>query len=103
MDSSDRIEKPLNTDLWRSLCWEDASGLQIITICSHLSCFIASFYGDGYVHLRAVEASVQTLLHVRFRTSTQTGLLFLASGRRDFLLLELISGHMQVKTKVQDN
>lgn len=76
---------------------------QIIIVCSHLSCFIASFYGDGYIHLRTVEASVQTLLHVRFRTSTQTGLLFLASGRRDFLLLELISGHMQVKTKAQDN
>ncbi|KAM9338003.1 chondroitin sulfate proteoglycan 4-like [Symphorus nematophorus] len=56
-----------------------------------------SFYGDGYIHLRTVEASVQTLLHVRFRTSSQAGLLFLAAGRRDFLLLELISGRLQVR------
>lgn len=57
----------------------------------------ASFYGDSYIHLRTVEASVQTSLHVRFRTSSQAGLLFLAVGSRDFLLLELISGHLQVK------
>ncbi|KAM3600638.1 uncharacterized protein V6R79_026433 [Siganus canaliculatus] len=56
-----------------------------------------SFYGDGYIHLRTVEASIQTLLHVRFRTSSQTGMLFLAAGRRDFLLLELISGRLQVR------
>ncbi|KAE8284920.1 Chondroitin sulfate proteoglycan 4 [Larimichthys crocea] len=56
-----------------------------------------SFYGDGYIHLRTVEASNQTLLHVRFRTSSQVGLLFLAAGRRDFLLLELISGRLQVR------
>ncbi|XP_059214410.1 chondroitin sulfate proteoglycan 4-like [Centropristis striata] len=56
-----------------------------------------SFYGDGYIHLRTVEASIQTLLHVRFRTSSQAGMLFLAAGRRDFLLLELISGRLQVR------
>lgn len=57
---------------------------------------VVSFYGDGYIHLRTMEASIQTLLHVRFRTSSQTGLLFLAAGGRDFLLLELISGRLQV-------
>ncbi|XP_035524183.1 chondroitin sulfate proteoglycan 4-like [Morone saxatilis] len=56
-----------------------------------------SFYGDGYIHLRTVEASIQTVLHVRFRTSSQSGLLFLAAGRRDYLLLELISGRLQVR------
>uniref|UniRef100_A0A3Q3LFQ3 Chondroitin sulfate proteoglycan 4-like n=1 Tax=Mastacembelus armatus TaxID=205130 RepID=A0A3Q3LFQ3_9TELE len=56
-----------------------------------------SFYGDGYIHLRTVEASVQTLVNIRFRTSSEAGLLFLATGRRDFLLLELISGCLQVR------
>uniref|UniRef100_H3D6R5 Laminin G domain-containing protein n=1 Tax=Tetraodon nigroviridis TaxID=99883 RepID=H3D6R5_TETNG len=56
-----------------------------------------SFYGDGYIHLRTTEASVQTSLQLRFRTSSQAGLLFLAVGSRDFLLLELISGHLQVR------
>ncbi|GLD55148.1 chondroitin sulfate proteoglycan 4-like protein [Lates japonicus] len=73
---------------------------------AHLSLFLlistgqvygVSFYGDGYIHLRTVEASVQTMLHVRFRTSSQAGLLFLAAGPRDFLLLELISGRLQVR------
>uniref|UniRef100_A0A3Q3JC71 Laminin G domain-containing protein n=1 Tax=Monopterus albus TaxID=43700 RepID=A0A3Q3JC71_MONAL len=58
-----------------------------------------SFYGDGYIHLQTVEASIQTLLHVRFRTSNQAGLLFLAAGPRDFLLLELTSGHLQVSER----
>ncbi|XP_019937105.2 chondroitin sulfate proteoglycan 4-like isoform X1 [Paralichthys olivaceus] len=56
-----------------------------------------SFYGDGYIRLRTAEASVQNSLHVRFRTSSQAGLLFLAAGHRDFLLLELISGFLQVR------
>ncbi|KAJ0015474.1 hypothetical protein NQD34_009094, partial [Periophthalmus magnuspinnatus] len=56
-----------------------------------------SFYGDGYIHLRTVESSVQTTVHVRFRTSSPTGLLFLAAGTRDFLLVELISGCLQVR------
>ncbi|KAM9841260.1 chondroitin sulfate proteoglycan 4-like [Aulostomus maculatus] len=56
-----------------------------------------SFYGDGFIHLRTTGASTQMLLHVRFRTSSQNGLLFLAVGHRDFLLLELISGSLQVR------
>uniref|UniRef100_A0A3B5LFX8 Laminin G domain-containing protein n=1 Tax=Xiphophorus couchianus TaxID=32473 RepID=A0A3B5LFX8_9TELE len=41
--------------------------------------------------------SIQTLIHVRFHTSSQSGLLLLAAGQRDFLLLELISGRLQVR------
>uniref|UniRef100_A0AAV2J0C1 Laminin G domain-containing protein n=1 Tax=Knipowitschia caucasica TaxID=637954 RepID=A0AAV2J0C1_KNICA len=56
-----------------------------------------SFYGDGYIHLRTVESSVQTSVHIRFRTSAPSGLLFVAAGDRDFLLVELISGHLQIR------
>ncbi|XP_068609341.1 chondroitin sulfate proteoglycan 4-like [Brachionichthys hirsutus] len=56
-----------------------------------------SFYGDGHIHLRTNESSIQTLLHVRFQTSSPAGLLFLAAGGRDFVLLELISGCLQVR------
>ncbi|XP_041667302.1 chondroitin sulfate proteoglycan 4-like [Cheilinus undulatus] len=59
-----------------------------------------SFFGDGYIHLRTEEASIETVLHVRFRTSSQTGLLFLAAGHRDFLLLELTSGRLQVRLEL---
>uniref|UniRef100_A0A3P9NFA6 Chondroitin sulfate proteoglycan 4-like n=1 Tax=Poecilia reticulata TaxID=8081 RepID=A0A3P9NFA6_POERE len=44
-----------------------------------------------------LEKSIQTLIHVRFHTSSQSGLLLLAAGQRDFLLLELISGCLQVR------
>ncbi|KAM4720133.1 chondroitin sulfate proteoglycan 4-like isoform 2-T2 [Anableps anableps] len=59
--------------------------------------YAVSFYGNGYIHLRTIEKSIQTLIHVRFHTSSQSGLLFLAAGQRDFLLLELISGRLQVR------
>ncbi|XP_029372421.1 chondroitin sulfate proteoglycan 4-like [Echeneis naucrates] len=71
--------------------------LFVLLLISTGQVYGVSFYGDGYIHLRTVEASVQTLLHVRFRTSSQTGLLFLAAGNRDFLVVELISGRLQVR------
>uniref|UniRef100_A0A8C7IRS3 Chondroitin sulfate proteoglycan 4ba n=1 Tax=Oncorhynchus kisutch TaxID=8019 RepID=A0A8C7IRS3_ONCKI len=57
----------------------------------------ASFYGDGYVQLKAVESSNRNSLRVRFRTSSPHGLLFLAADHTDYLLLELNSGCLQVK------
>ncbi|XP_030623766.1 chondroitin sulfate proteoglycan 4-like [Chanos chanos] len=57
----------------------------------------ASFYGDGFVHLKTEESSSRTSLHVRFRTNRPTGLLFLAAGETDFLWVELHSGLIQVR------
>uniref|UniRef100_A0A8C4F5Y6 Laminin G domain-containing protein n=1 Tax=Dicentrarchus labrax TaxID=13489 RepID=A0A8C4F5Y6_DICLA len=74
-----------------------AADLFLLLLISTGQVYGVSFYGDGYIHLRTVEASIQTVLHVRFRTSSQSGLLFLAAGRRDYLLLELISGRLQVR------
>lgn len=62
-------------------------------------CLAASFFGDSYVHQRMAEVSSDTSLHIRFRTSAQAGLLFLAAGRRDFLLLDMVSGRLQVKKR----
>ncbi|XP_026153223.1 chondroitin sulfate proteoglycan 4-like [Mastacembelus armatus] len=74
-----------------------AAVLFLLLLISKGHVYGVSFYGDGYIHLRTVEASVQTLVNIRFRTSSEAGLLFLATGRRDFLLLELISGCLQVR------
>ncbi|KAJ8380464.1 hypothetical protein SKAU_G00012420 [Synaphobranchus kaupii] len=41
-------------------------------------------------------SSTHTSLHIRFRTSSPNGLLFLAAGQTDYLLLELFSGLLQV-------
>uniref|UniRef100_A0A672L5K8 Si:dkeyp-41f9.3 n=1 Tax=Sinocyclocheilus grahami TaxID=75366 RepID=A0A672L5K8_SINGR len=60
----------------------------------------ASFYGDGLVHLKAVELSSQTSFHVRFRTSRPSGLLFLAAGETNFLWVGLHSGRVQVQIQL---
>ncbi|XP_033475924.2 chondroitin sulfate proteoglycan 4 [Epinephelus lanceolatus] len=69
--------------LWWSLLLELASG--------------ASFYGDGFVQLKATESSDHNTLRIRFRTSSTNGLLFLAAGKTDHFLLELHAGRLQLK------
>ncbi|NXQ89666.1 CSPG4 protein, partial [Nyctibius grandis] len=56
-----------------------------------------SFYGDSFVELNMVEASSQTSLQLRFRTSKPHGLLFLAAGKKDYCLMELCSGNLQLR------
>ncbi|NXW10328.1 CSPG4 protein, partial [Fregetta grallaria] len=55
-----------------------------------------SFYGDSFVEFNMAEASSQTSLQLRFRTSKPHGLLFLAAGKKDYCLMELRSGGLQV-------
>uniref|UniRef100_A0AAR2KHD5 Laminin G domain-containing protein n=1 Tax=Pygocentrus nattereri TaxID=42514 RepID=A0AAR2KHD5_PYGNA len=62
--------------------------------------FTASFYGDGFVQLKTVESSNKNSLHVRFRTSSPDGLLFLAAGENDFLWVALHSGRIQVRIEL---
>uniref|UniRef100_G3NL98 Chondroitin sulfate proteoglycan 4ba n=1 Tax=Gasterosteus aculeatus aculeatus TaxID=481459 RepID=G3NL98_GASAC len=57
----------------------------------------ASFYGDGFVQLKAAESSDRNTLRVRFRTSSAGGLLFLAAGQTHYFLLELHAGRLQLK------
>uniref|UniRef100_A0A8C8CT71 Laminin G domain-containing protein n=1 Tax=Oncorhynchus tshawytscha TaxID=74940 RepID=A0A8C8CT71_ONCTS len=65
-----------------------------------LSLSLSSFYGDGYVQLKTVESSNRNSLRVRFRTSSPHGLLFLAAGHTDYLLVELNAGRLQVKLEL---
>ncbi|XP_062873556.1 chondroitin sulfate proteoglycan 4 [Trichomycterus rosablanca] len=60
----------------------------------------ASFYGDGFVQVKITDSSRNNRLHVRFRTSSQSGLIFLAVGQSDYLLLELNSGRLQAKLDI---
>ncbi|XP_037113803.1 chondroitin sulfate proteoglycan 4 isoform X2 [Syngnathus acus] len=57
----------------------------------------ASFYGDGFVQLKATESSDHNRLRFRFRTSSTDGLLFLAAGQSVYFLLELNAGRLQLK------
>ncbi|KAF3695544.1 Chondroitin sulfate proteoglycan 4 [Channa argus] len=62
-----------------------------------ISMSLASFYGDGFVQLKAAQSSDHNTLRIRFRTSSINGLLFLAAGKTDYLLLELHAGRLQLK------
>uniref|UniRef100_A0A673K371 Chondroitin sulfate proteoglycan 4-like n=1 Tax=Sinocyclocheilus rhinocerous TaxID=307959 RepID=A0A673K371_9TELE len=68
-----------------------------VTIMGDILLCAASFYGDGFVQLKGTETSSRNTLHIRFRTSSLSGLLFLAAGQNDFLLLEMNAGRLQVK------
>ncbi|XP_009080651.1 PREDICTED: chondroitin sulfate proteoglycan 4-like, partial [Acanthisitta chloris] len=56
-----------------------------------------SFYGDSFVELNVAEATSQTSLQLQFRTSKPQGLLFLAAGKKDYCLIELRSGYVQLR------
>ncbi|NWY02267.1 CSPG4 protein, partial [Nothoprocta ornata] len=58
---------------------------------------LVSFYGDSFVEMKVADASSRTSLQLRFRTSKPHGLLFLAAGKRDYCLLELRSGNVQLR------
>ncbi|MEQ2168951.1 hypothetical protein GOODEAATRI_019964, partial [Goodea atripinnis] len=57
-----------------------------------------SFYGDGFIQLKATESSDHNVLRTRFRTSSTDGLMFLAAGQASYFLLELHAGRLQVGT-----
>ncbi|XP_075753501.1 chondroitin sulfate proteoglycan 4 [Pelodiscus sinensis] len=60
----------------------------------------ASFFGDSYVEMPLVDAYGTVQLHLQFLTSQQSGLLFLAAGQTDYLLVELRSGILQVRLQL---
>lgn len=58
----------------------------------------ASFFGDGYVEMPLADASRTVRLHLQLYTSQGNGLLFLAAGQPDHLLIQLRGGSLQVST-----
>uniref|UniRef100_A0A8C8R5J3 Chondroitin sulfate proteoglycan 4 n=1 Tax=Pelusios castaneus TaxID=367368 RepID=A0A8C8R5J3_9SAUR len=60
----------------------------------------ASFFGDSYVEVPLVDAYSAVQLHLQFSTSQRSGLLFLAAGQTDYLLVELRSGILQVRLEL---
>ncbi|XP_026572382.1 chondroitin sulfate proteoglycan 4-like [Pseudonaja textilis] len=63
----------------------------------------ASFYGESYIQLKVAETLSETSLKLRFQTSRPDGLLFLASGKEDYFLVELNSGNIQVRINFRTN
>ncbi|NXS58306.1 CSPG4 protein, partial [Brachypteracias leptosomus] len=60
----------------------------------------ASFFGDSYVELPLADASRTVRLHLRLYSSQGTGLLFLAAGQPDHLLLQLRAGSLQARLQL---
>nr|XP_028561783.1 chondroitin sulfate proteoglycan 4 isoform X1 [Podarcis muralis] len=56
-----------------------------------------SFFGDGYVEMPLASSCSTIQLHLQFYTRQQNGLLFLAAGQKDYLLLELRAGILQAR------
>lgn len=59
----------------------------------------ASFFGDGYVEMPLADASRTVRLRLQLYTSQGSGLLFLAAGQPDHLLLQLRAGTLQVSER----
>ncbi|NWU62035.1 CSPG4 protein, partial [Pterocles burchelli] len=60
----------------------------------------ASFFGDSYVEMPLADASRTVRLHLQLYTSQGSGLLFLAAGQPDHLLLQLRAGSLQARLQL---
>ncbi|VCX30483.1 unnamed protein product, partial [Gulo gulo] len=60
----------------------------------------ASFYGESYVKLNIIEVLPELSLQLKFQTSKPQGLLFLAAGKNDYCIIELLSGNLRVRVNL---
>ncbi|KAM4661787.1 chondroitin sulfate proteoglycan 4 [Amazona ochrocephala] len=60
----------------------------------------ASFFGDGFVEMPLADASRTVRLRLQLYTSQRYGLLFLAAGQPDHLLLQLWAGTLQARLRL---
>uniref|UniRef100_A0A8C5TVB6 Chondroitin sulfate proteoglycan 4 n=1 Tax=Malurus cyaneus samueli TaxID=2593467 RepID=A0A8C5TVB6_9PASS len=59
-----------------------------------------SFFGDSFVEMPLADASRTVRLHLQLFTSQGSGLLFLAAGQPDHLLLQLQAGSLQARLQL---
>ncbi|NXE07347.1 CSPG4 protein, partial [Lophotis ruficrista] len=59
-----------------------------------------SFFGDGFVEMPLADASRTVRLRLQLYTSQGSGLLFLAAGQPDHLLLQLRDGALQARLRL---
>ncbi|NXO60683.1 CSPG4 protein, partial [Aramus guarauna] len=60
----------------------------------------ASFFGDGFVEMPLADASHAVRLHLQLYTSQENGMLFLAAGQPDHLLVQLRAGSLQARLQL---
>ncbi|XP_059801868.1 chondroitin sulfate proteoglycan 4-like isoform X2 [Hypanus sabinus] len=59
-----------------------------------------SLFGDGYVEVREPGSLTFSRLSMKFLTSRRNGILFLAAGHSNYLLMQLHDGALQVKLQL---
>ncbi|XP_023206659.1 chondroitin sulfate proteoglycan 4 [Xiphophorus maculatus] len=59
-----------------------------------------SYFGDSHCSIVAVQDVSTFQLSLKFKTSRRSGLLLLAAGMEDYLILELLNGKLQARMKV---
>ncbi|XP_032967168.1 chondroitin sulfate proteoglycan 4-like [Rhinolophus ferrumequinum] len=69
-------------------------------LCGARGALGASFYGESYVELNIREVSSELSLRLKFQTSKPQGLLFLAVGKNDYCIIELLSGNVWVRVNL---
>ena len=62
--------------------------------------FSASFYGESYVHIPFEDSKQDLTIKLEFQTVRPDGLLFLAAGRTDYLLVQLKAGIIEARTNL---
>uniref|UniRef100_UPI00358E9714 chondroitin sulfate proteoglycan 4-like n=1 Tax=Myxine glutinosa TaxID=7769 RepID=UPI00358E9714 len=72
----------------------------LVLLCAASLCRGASFFGESYVEVQERAALSQTHLALHFRTGREHGLLFLAAGLSNYLLLELRFGRLQLRLEL---
>ncbi|KAG8131106.1 hypothetical protein E2320_017659 [Naja naja] len=77
--------------------------LLLLMLAMNRETLAASFYGESYIQLKVAETLSETSLKLHFQTSRPDGLLFLASGKEDYFLVELNSGNIQVRINFRTN
>ncbi|ROL52804.1 Chondroitin sulfate proteoglycan 4 [Anabarilius grahami] len=61
------------------------------------SVFAASYFGDSYCRIDAIQDLSSFKVSLQFKTGRRSGLLLLAAGHRDYLSLELYNGRLQAR------
>lgn len=67
------------------------------------SVFAASYFGDSYCRIDAIQDLSSFQVSLQFKTGRRSGLLLLAAGHRDYLSLELYNGRLQVRCILGSN
>ncbi|XP_076801534.1 chondroitin sulfate proteoglycan 4-like [Clavelina lepadiformis] len=60
----------------------------------------ASFYGNSFIFEKHADFSSDTIFRLQFQTQSLNGLLFIAAGQQDYLIVALKNGLLQVRIDV---